>query len=57
MDLKGQEGVVAAIVDVHNGVPISSTLPVKVEFTVTPAGGKPTKFSAHFVDEELDVVK
>lgn len=56
LDLKGKEGVVSAIVDVHNGIPISSTLPVKVEFTVTPPGGKPAKFQAHFVDEELEVV-
>lgn len=56
MDLKGQTGVVNAIVDVHNGVPISATFPVKVDFVVTPEGGKPAKFSAHFIDEELEVV-
>lgn len=56
-DLKGHPGVVAEIVDNHKGVPISSTMPVKVEFMITPEGGKPLKFTAHFIDEELEVVQ
>ena len=36
VDLKGEQGVVKEIDDTYQGVPISSTLPVLVEFSKTP---------------------
>ena len=55
-DLKDERGEVVEICDTFKGVQISSTLPVVVQFTKTPEGGKPLKFTAHFIDDELEAV-
>ncbi len=50
-DIKGTEGTIRTIMEDWKGRPISPTLPIVVQFTLTKK-----KLTVHFKGEELEIV-